>query len=60
MRVESRDSEFIVIADRRELEVISNALNEVCHGIDVAEFSTRLGSSREGALALFHLLRNSL
>lgn len=41
-----------------ELIVINNALNEVCHGIDVPEFSTRLGTSLEAAQALLAQVRS--
>ena len=34
---------------RDELILISNALNEICNGIDLAEFETRLGFTREQA-----------
>lgn len=30
-----------------ELEMLINALNEVCHGIDIEEFETRLGVSQK-------------
>ena len=29
---------------RGELAIINNALNEVCHGIDLPEFATRIGA----------------
>ena len=29
---------------RGELAIISNALNEICHGIDLPEFATRIGA----------------
>jgi hypothetical protein len=33
-----------------ELITINNALNEVCHGIDLGgEFETRMGCTKEGA-----------
>jgi hypothetical protein len=35
-----------------ELRLINNALNEVCNGLDVLEFVTRLGTSRAEARAL--------
>jgi hypothetical protein len=35
-----------------ELLLLNNALNEVLNGIDVPEFDTRLGSSRENAQKL--------
>jgi len=30
-----------------ELITIGNCLNEVCHGIDLFEFETRIGASKE-------------
>lgn len=40
-----------------ELTLLSNALNEVCHGADIddAEFATRLGAERQ---ELHQLLKN--
>jgi len=35
-----------------ELLIISNALNEVCNGIDIPEFSTRMGVSLEEVQSL--------
>jgi len=35
-----------------ELLTISNALNEVCNGLDIAEFATRMGVQREDAQRL--------
>jgi hypothetical protein len=35
-----------------ELVLFNNALNEVCNGIDVWEFSTRLGATRDEARQL--------
>jgi hypothetical protein len=32
-----------------ELIMIGNCLNEVCHGIDLFEFETRIGASKEEA-----------
>jgi hypothetical protein len=39
-----------------ELLLLNNALNEVLNGIDVPEFDTRLGSSRENAQKLLAAL----
>jgi hypothetical protein len=39
-----------------ELLVVSNALNEVCNGLEVPEFATRLGVDREVALILLKSL----
>jgi hypothetical protein len=30
-----------------ELAIIKNALNEVCHGIEIEEFQTRMGEDME-------------
>jgi hypothetical protein len=35
-----------------ELRLINNALNEVCHGIDVPDLDARLGARRGEARAL--------
>ena len=46
-----------------ELRIINNALNEVCHGIDLeGEFDTRMGCTVEEAgavLAKIHALASS-
>ena len=41
------DGDFLLFVTRGEFSLLSNALNEVCNGIEVWEFSTRLGSSRD-------------
>ena len=35
-----------------ELSMLNNALNEVCHGIDIPEFSTRMGATMNEAKML--------
>lgn len=37
---------------REELRIMKDALNEVCHGIDVPEFQTRMGVELEEVEAL--------
>ena len=37
---------------RRELAIINNALNEICHGIDLPEFATRIGAEPAAARRL--------
>jgi len=39
---------------RQELGIISNALNEVCHGLDLWEFATRMGAEEAEVLKLLH------
>ena len=40
-----------------EVILINNALNEVCNGIDIPEFSARLGTTIEEARALLQQMR---
>lgn len=37
----------VVTIKESELLVLNAALNEICHGIDVQEFDTRIGFSKE-------------
>ncbi len=37
---------------REELLIVNAALNEVCNGIEVFEFETRIGADRERVAAL--------
>jgi len=39
---------------RDELLVLNAALNEICNGIDVFEFETRIGADREFVTGLLH------
>jgi hypothetical protein len=41
-----------------EVILINNALNEVCNGIDIPEFSTRLGATIEEARALLQQMHD--
>lgn len=42
-RMESHDLEVLISYD--ELLIVYNALNELCNGIEVYEFHTRIGAS---------------
>ena len=44
----------LVVLTRDELLTIGQALNEVCHGLDIPEFATRMGVEREVAIDLLH------
>jgi hypothetical protein len=44
----------------QELETLNNALNEVCNGIDVPEFETRIGVKPEIAQALLKSISDAL
>jgi hypothetical protein len=46
MRLEKTIQDGVIVAlSVHELMVINNALNEICHGIEVPEFETRIGES---------------
>jgi hypothetical protein len=47
--IESKSNSVVVELSEDDLGLINNALNEVCNGIDIPEFATRLGASRERA-----------
>lgn len=39
---------------RDELLILNSALNEICYGIELFEFDTRIGSARENVIELLH------
>jgi len=43
-----------------ELTIINNALNEVANGLDLAEFSTRMGAERDDVQWLLQEVREIL
>ncbi|HEY7315879.1 MAG TPA: hypothetical protein VH643_41500 [Gemmataceae bacterium] len=48
----SNQSNILLNLTHNELILLNNALNEVCHGLDIPEFSTRLGASWDELEAL--------
>ncbi|HWG45495.1 MAG TPA: hypothetical protein VN688_22215 [Gemmataceae bacterium] len=44
--LECDDAHVVLELTHNELIVLNNALKEVCHGIDLPDFSTRLGAQR--------------
>lgn len=55
MRVVTQNSrEATVTFTKDEFRVINNALNEICNGIPVPEFSTRIGADKREVLKLLH------
>jgi hypothetical protein len=53
MQVRESDASHIVLdLSRNELILLNNSLNEVCHGLDVPDFSTRLGAGWDELEAL--------
>jgi hypothetical protein len=51
--VEIISDQSTVCLSNEELLIINSALNEICNGIEVFEFETRIGASRQRVLALF-------
>lgn len=51
MNDSSRDLASVSFS-RDELLVLNAALNEICNGIDVFEFETRIGAKREFVIGL--------
>jgi hypothetical protein len=43
-----------------ELEIVSNALNEVCNGLDVGDFPIRMGAEKPEVLKLLHEIATAL
>jgi hypothetical protein len=41
-----------IMLSQEELLIVSNALNEICNGLDLPEFATRIGAERESAARL--------
>src|SRR4051812_5801984 len=38
------EKDATLVLSHDEVEIINNAMNEVCHGLDIPEFSTRMGA----------------
>jgi hypothetical protein len=45
---------------KQELEIVNNALNEICNGVDIQEFETRIGATPEAAEALLKAVNRVL
>jgi hypothetical protein len=50
IRVDDTSADIALSLD--EMRLLCNALNEVCNGIEIYEFETRLGATRADAEAL--------
>jgi hypothetical protein len=46
--------------DEAELVIISNALNEVCNGLDIWEFEIRIGVPRDEVLVLLAKVQDQI
>lgn len=43
-----------------ELVLLANALNEICNGLDLPEFTSRVGAERCEAIRLLETIRSAL
>lgn len=43
-----------------ELDILNNALNEICHGLDLWDFSIRIGAEKPEVLRLLHRIAETL
>lgn len=59
-KISNNHNTFQLSLSREELNLICNALNEVRNGIDMPDFSTRLGASEEEADTLLTSLSRIL
>jgi hypothetical protein len=58
MQIEQIGKETTTIRlSKEELVIINNALNEVCNGLDLNEFSTRMGETRKNVEELLFQIR---
>ena len=53
---EIKQTGALILFTPDELLTLSNALNEVCNGLELPEFSTRIGVDREEAVDLLKSL----
>ena len=61
MQIEKRsEGSYALQVDCSELVILNNALNEICNGIDVEEFSTRMGATREAAELMLRRISSML
>ena len=56
----SIDKSIVLSLSIEELAIIHSSLNEVCNGIEVFEFETRVGATREEAQELLNALSKAL
>jgi hypothetical protein len=55
-----RENQVSVQLTLGELRIVNNALNEVCNGLRMSEFSTRMGATRDEAMALLRQIKDAI
>jgi hypothetical protein len=58
--IDFSNTEANIILDKNELIVINAALNEICNGIELFEFETRIGADKDYVLTLLNLVNKLL
>jgi hypothetical protein len=58
-RVKAERHLMTVELSASELGILNNALNEVCNGIDLPEFDTRMGAQKRDVLKLLNEVRTA-
>jgi hypothetical protein len=51
--------QYSIAVSMSELITISNCLNEVCHGIELFEFETRIGANKAKVVEMLDLMLGS-
>ncbi len=51
---------FVLLASSHELLIINNALNEICNGLPLRDFETRVGAPLADAESLLKLVGKAL
>lgn len=55
--IQMRDEKLSIEISQEELLILNAAMNEICNGIDVFEFETRIGADRDRVALLLNEIR---
>jgi hypothetical protein len=58
--IDFSNTEANINLSKKEILIMQAALNEICNGIDLFEFETRLGASRDSVIVLLNLVSELL
>ena len=56
--LERSKGKAVISFSNDELVILNNALNEICNGVDIPQFETRVGYPRERVEALFEQINS--
>ncbi len=57
---EASAGQYLIALSENELITLSNCLNEVCNGIDLPAFETRVGASRDKVIGMLRTISSGL